>query len=365
MRIPVYPTTRRRINATLIVTGVLIAAAITVLVMTAVRGPQPGHDNPEPAAGLASPGQSPALSQDSIRPRPFRFPEEQQNPGNHDREWRMLDANNPGDNSRESITGFLQHRMLHFTFDDGPLAATTPKLLDMLSAYNVRATFFVVGKYLFGPNAQVHGDLLRRTGKEGHTVAIHSYTHKDFRHLSAAQINRELYRSGRLLETILGYHPGLFRPPYGGRNLRTNSLLHVRGYTEILWNIAPEEYGARTPQEILGNFQAALDRQEQHNHGPGGIVLLHDNRARTVQAFPLIMEELRRRNCALVQQDGQELWDVAGDLSYFLFYGDQLPGDLVARRQVLARTAATRYCVERGRGKDQVMTEQHYREYAG
>jgi len=341
-------TTKRKITAALAATSALIVAAVTVLLITVVRELQPEHDDPETATGPAPPGQSPALSQGSSRTQPFRFPELRQVSDSRDREWRTLGARKPGDDSYESVSGFLQHRILHFTFDDGPFNETTPKLLDMLSVYNVRATFFVVGKYLFGPDAQVHRDLLRRAEKEGHTVAIHSYTHKDFRHLSAAQINRELYRSGRLLETILGYHPGLFRPPYGGRSLRTNSLLNVRGYTEILWNIAPEEYSARTPPEILGNFKAALDRQEQHGHGSGGIVLLHDNRPRTVKAFPLLMEELRRRNCALIHQDGQELWDVVGDLSYFLLDGDQLPGDLVARRQVLARTAAARYCVGHG-----------------
>ena len=122
------------------------------------------------------------------------------------------------------------------------------------------------------------------------------------------------------------------------------SLLQTHGYTEILWNIAPEEFGAHTPQEILYNFWAALDHQEQDDHGPGGIVLLHDNRPTTVLAFPLIMEELRRRNCSLIRQDGQELWDVVGDLSYFLVYGDDLRTDLVVQRQMLARDAASSYC---------------------
>ena len=353
MRIPIYQSKGRKITATLIVACALVAATITTLMITSARRPQPEADNLELAAKIASPDQISALSQDDteldssrIHPPPFRFSEERQNFSENDRKWRILGSNKRRKDNHEAILGFLHHRMLHFTFDDGPNAGTTSRILDMLPEYNVRATFFVVGKYLFGPHAQVHRDLLKRIEKDGHTVAVHSYTHNDFRHLSDSQINRELYRSGRVLEAILGYRPGLIRLPYGGRSERTNSQLHSRGYTEILWNIAPEEYGARTPQEILGNFQAALDRQERHDRGPGGIVLLHDNRAATVQALPRLMEELRRRNCALVQQEGQELWDVVDDLSYFLVYVNELPESLVERRQVLARTAAIRYCAE-------------------
>lgn len=346
-------TTRGKIVTTLIVTCVLVAAAITALVITAVRKQQQEHDSLELAAKTASSDQIPALSQgntklDSSRthPPPFRFSEERQNFSENDRKWRILDSNKRGKDNHEAILGFLHHRMLHFTFDDGPFAGATPLILDMLSEYNVRSTFFVVGKYLFGPQAQIHKDLIKRMEKDGHTVAVHSYTHNDFRHLSASQIHRKLYRSERVLEAILGYRPGLIRPPYGARSEKTYLQLHARGYTEILWNIAPEEYGARTPQEILGNFQAALDRQERDDRGPGGIVLLHDNRAATVQALPQLMEELRRRNCSLVQQEGQELWDVVDDLSYFLVYGYELPKSLVERRQILARTAAIRYCAK-------------------
>lgn len=324
---------RGRITATLIVVSVLVVAVITGMLM------------------MISPDQSPVQPKDATKPEPsfisplpFRFPEEGQYPGEEDRKWRILGSNKPAKDNRKMIRGFLKHRILHFTFDDGPVAGMTSRILDTLSAYNIQATFFVVGKHLFGPDAQAHRDLLRRIENDGHTVAVHSYTHIDFRQLSASDIDRELYRSGRVIESILGYRPGLFRPPFGGRSKRTNSLLLSDGYTEILWNIAPEEYGASSPGEILHNFRAALDRQEKNNKGPGGIVLLHDKRPGTVQALPLMMEELRGRNCSLVHQDHQELWDVVGDLSYFMLYDNGLPDELVAQRQTMARTAALRYC---------------------
>lgn len=275
---------------------------------------------------------------------PFCFPDEHLQHDKNTPDWQIQGAAVQGQKSPEMVLGFHKHRILHFTFDDGPDDVTTSRLLDLLSSYNVHATFFVVGKNLYGRDAKARRDLIRRMRRDGHTISVHSYTHKDFRTLSDSQINRELYRTERLLETILGYRPGLIRSPFGGRNERTISLLKTHGYTEILWNIAPEEFGAHTPQEILYNFWAALDHQGQDDHGPGGIVLLHDNRPTTVLAFPLIMEELRRRNCLLVRQGSQELWDVVGDLGYFLLYGDDWPSELITQRQTRARDAASRYC---------------------
>jgi peptidoglycan/xylan/chitin deacetylase (PgdA/CDA1 family) len=356
---------RRTIISVFLLIFVLSISTVTVLLKTIVRDQQQEHENPGLIAGPTSPGHGTAL-QNNSRQRPhFRFPRQPSGTEARDHEWYILEEHNSDNNGPRSIAGSLQHRMLHFTFDDGPYAETTPELLNILSAYNVHATFFVVGKHLFGPDSRLNSDILRRAAKDGHTIGIHSYTHKDFRYLSNSQINRELYRTGRLLKNILGYHPRLFRPPYGGRNLTTKAQLKVRGYIEILWNIAPEEYSAKSPREILGNFQAALDRQDLNGKWPGGIVLLHDNRDRTVQGLPLLMEELRRRNCILLHQDGQELWDVVDDLSYFMLYGDQLPDELVGRRQFLARRAAEGYCNGSSQEKYQVITEQYAREHAG
>ena len=58
------------------------------------------------------------------------------------------------------------------TFDDGPNPLYTPRLLDMLKKYNVKATFFVVGSF-----AEKHPDLINRMDQEGHDLAIHHYKH--------------------------------------------------------------------------------------------------------------------------------------------------------------------------------------------
>lgn len=347
----IYFTQKRILKVTLIVSVscVVVLMVVTVWLTPALRSPQNGVGSRDQTAKVV----------------PFRFPDEQHKLTEYSPNWHILGSNEPSETNFPMIQGFLQHRMLHFTFDDGPSIGTTSRILDMLSEYNLRATFFVVGKQLFGPDANVRRDLLKRMKKGGHTVALHSYSHDDLRSLSDSQIHRQLDRSERMMVANLGYRPALFRPPYGGRSERTNALLRTRGYIEILWNIAPDEYGARTPWEIVSNFHAALNKQERHEKGPGGIVLLHDNRPETADTFPALMEELRRRNCLLFSKEGEELWDVVGDLSYFLFYGDSLPDTLIAQRQILAREAASEYCFEMRVGEAPAQTEKLSKLHSG
>lgn len=355
---------RRKAAIAPIVLTALLLTVLTVWITLTTRKPPNEIESTEPPGATAPAAGLPALpwsatgtvtSPDRL-PR-FRFPGERDESTDHRPDWRLLGSNGPANEGYPMIRGSLRHRILHFTFDDGPSINATSQILDWLSEYNVRATFFVVGKHLFGPDAQGHRNLLKRMEQNGHTIAVHSYSHRDLRYLSDSQIQRELYRTRRMMETTLAYSPGLFRPPYGGHNERTDALLKSSGYTGILWNIAPDEFGARTPWEIASNFHSALHDQEQNDHGPGGIVLLHDNRVETAGAIPLLMEELRRRNCALLDRDGEELWDVVGDLSYFLLYRDGLPDALVAKRQKLARAAARKYCVGVNAGHAPAHTE--------
>ena len=84
---------------------------------------------------------------------------------------------------------------------------------------------------------------------------------------------------------------------------------------------------------------------ERHPRGPGGIVLLHDIQPNSVDAFPLLVEDVRHRNCRLRRDPEEELWIVAPDLRPFLLY-DELPEDLVRELQTEERQRAAEYCAE-------------------
>jgi peptidoglycan-N-acetylglucosamine deacetylase len=268
-------------------------------------------------------------------------------------EWRRLGSAALAARRGQVIRGFSAHRMIHFTFDDGPNLDTTPGLLDALTDQGVHATFFVLGRQLGGPRALERRALLQRIEAEGHTVAVHTYNHDDLSRLPAERISSDLGRVEASLQATLGYLPGLVRPPFGRRSEISDATLRERGYTTVLWNLPPEEH-ARTAADILRNFSRMLDRMERHPRGPGGIVLLHDTHAASVEAFSLLADELARRNCALLaaETDGstEELWDITDDLGPFLLYDDPLPADVLGARQAAARVRASARCAESAPG---------------
>ena len=101
-----------------------------------------------------------------------------------------------------------------FTFDDGPESRFTPKLLDLLKKYNIRATFFVLGS-----KAEKNPGLIRRMNQEGHLIGLHNYMHLANWFMTPWTIRRELVRSASIIEQITGVRPIYYRPPWGLLNL--------------------------------------------------------------------------------------------------------------------------------------------------
>ncbi len=251
--------------------------------------------------------------------------------------------------------GFIRHRMIHFTFDDGPRLDTTPELLEHLDAYDVHATFFVVARGFDGRNRvdRAKAEVLRDIVARGHTIGGHTYDHSRLTGLDEEGVRAQLVRSEKIFVQILGARPYLFRAPYGARDAQVDAIVASRGYTQMLWNITSADTTSRTADEVAEAFRASLDRRERHPRGPGGIVLLHDTKPWVVEAFPQMMEELRGRNCELLES-GEELWDVVGEPSVFhQSRGNnpsqqartvELEDEVVAARQINVRAAAEAYC---------------------
>ncbi|HKU43799.1 MAG TPA: hypothetical protein VJR89_36820, partial [Polyangiales bacterium] len=83
-----------------------------------------------------------------------------------------------------------------------------------------------------------------------------------------------------------------------------------------LWNLGAGDFQVKTAGEVLDTFRRVLERRERENGEHGGIVLLHDTYAWSVDAFQLIYAELRARNCELLNS-GEELYDIVSDLTLF------------------------------------------------
>ncbi|KAL4987767.1 hypothetical protein BDW68DRAFT_197193 [Aspergillus falconensis] len=165
------------------------------------------------------------------------------------------------------ITHCTTPNTIALTFDDGP-SEYTPQLLDLLSTYGARATFFVLGDA-----AAQNPGLLQRIRAEGHQVGAHTYDHISLTSLDYAGIASQMTRLDDVIRPALGVTPRYMRPPY----LETNELvlqeMRDLDYYVISASIDTKDYENQDAGAIINtSFQLFLD---QLNAG-GSIVLAHD-----------------------------------------------------------------------------------------
>src|SRR6266446_5278073 len=116
------------------------------------------------------------------------------------------------------------------TFDDGPSATLTPKLLDLLAAHHIKATFFVIGQ-----NVADHPEIVQRAAREGHEIGNHSWSHPYLAKMSDDAVRRELRRTDGAIKDATGRRPTLMRPPYGSISVRQKHWINEEfGYQIIL-----------------------------------------------------------------------------------------------------------------------------------
>jgi peptidoglycan/xylan/chitin deacetylase (PgdA/CDA1 family) len=175
------------------------------------------------------------------------------------------------------------------TFDDGPDPTVTPRLLEVLSAAGVRATFFVV-------LARARGapQVLERMGKDGHEVALHALAHRHAWLWSPWGAGRAVRQGWAELDRLTGGRAvPYFRPPWGSANLGQLWAARRLGLTTVLWEVAPGDW-----QRDLA--AAELIRRVMARVRDGDIVDLHDAGGaagapdRTVGALPELIAQLRR-----------------------------------------------------------------------
>ena len=169
------------------------------------------------------------------------------------------------------------------TFDDGPSATLTPKLLDLLAARHLKATFFVVGQ-----NAADHPDILKRAVREGHEIANHSWSHPNLGKMSDDAVRRELQKTDDAITAAIGKRPTLMRPPYGSITAHQKKWIHDEfGYRIILWDVDPLDWKRPGPSVVT----ARIVKETK----PGSIVLAHDIHPPTIEAMPGTFDQLMKK----------------------------------------------------------------------
>ena len=155
---------------------------------------------------------------------------------------------------------------LALTFDDGPDPELTPRVLDLLDAFEARATFFVIGK-----NAQKHPQLVAEIAHRGHALANHTWSHQPtFCVRGPIAVARELSRTQRLLFEILGHEPRYFRAPAGFRSPWLEPLLAREGLRLVSWSRRGYDARESDPHQVLNRLEPGI--------AANGVLVLHDGR---------------------------------------------------------------------------------------
>lgn len=172
-------------------------------------------------------------------------------------------------------------KCVYLTFDDGPSDKVTPRILDVLKEENVKATFFIVGKM-----AERRKYLVEREFNEGHTVAVHSYSHvyKDI-YSSTEKLLEDIDRCNALIKEITGEYASAYRFPGGSFGLSQNLINAVtaHGMRYVDWNASLRDAEIINPTES-DLIRAAINTPANRDHI---VMLAHDTTDKTVTANAL------------------------------------------------------------------------------
>ena len=171
------------------------------------------------------------------------------------------------------------------TFDDGPHPLHTPKILDMLDGFSVKAIFFVPGcRIITCP------DLLNQILARGHILGNHSHAHSAATYGSVRRTYRDILECQDLIHRHTGLRPTLYRPPFGTISPSAIISARLHGLKVVKWSIESGEYNRMRNKNSLQIASAFIN-----NARSGDISLLHDDSAKVVEALPIILPGLVAR----------------------------------------------------------------------
>lgn len=201
------------------------------------------------------------------------------------------DANAPTPSGQKKNTYSQCHvdgPYIAITFDDGPHAENTPRLLDMLKQRGIKVTFFVVGQC-----AAEYPDIMKRIAAEGHEIANHSWSHPQLTRMGEGSVTDQLQRTHDVIGQTTGETPKLLRPPYGAFTANQRNWASQKwGYKTILWDVDPLDWKVRNAEHVKSSIlKGTLN---------GSIILAHDIHKSTVDAMPGTLDGLTEKGFKFV-----------------------------------------------------------------
>ena len=179
-------------------------------------------------------------------------------------------------------------KQIALTFDDGP-SDYTLKVVEILDKYNVKATFFMVGNNMCGPNGQ---ERTKAVFAAGHEIGLHSWKHSKLTSFSYSDIVKDLTWNQNWMEKDTGTKATLFRPPYGSNNNNVISAARKLGLAIIKWSLDSRDWESRNVNTIVNLVTSTVQ--------PGDIILMHDRISVTWEAVDRIIPALQEKGYTFV-----------------------------------------------------------------
>jgi peptidoglycan-N-acetylglucosamine deacetylase len=177
------------------------------------------------------------------------------------------------------------HGRVALTFDDGPLATTTPQLLNALQTLKVPCTHFLTGSQCAG-----NASLLIEMRDAGHVLANHGFHHRSFRFQSPRSQRESIRATDQAIAAIVGAGTRFYRPCYGHFNFWTQDILLQTGHIGVLWSLIASDWTEQSDDDLWRRIVTQL-----HD---GAIIVLHDGHPttpRVIRLLPRLVEEVTRR----------------------------------------------------------------------
>lgn len=177
------------------------------------------------------------------------------------------------------------------TFDDGPIAGKTDKILEILRQHEAPAAFFCIGY-----RVDQQPELVHRIHQEGHLVGNHSYYHgKMFDLQSSKQMEQELINTNHAIEKSIGRKPRFFRPPYGVTNPMLARAVAAGNYTTVGWN-------SRSFDSVIQGKKSLFNRLTKKLKA-GDLILFHDYATSTLEVLPEFLDSVKRKGLKIERLD--------------------------------------------------------------
>lgn len=172
-------------------------------------------------------------------------------------------------------------KRIALTFDDGPHPTQTKRILDILDAYGVKATFFMIGV-----NVENYPEAAKEVVQRGHEIGNHTYSHFHLKQLEQVGLSEELEKCEDTLENLCEYRTHLFRPPEGYLSDGVFECAEQGDYSLILWSIDTRDWEIKNADKIVETVMSKV--------GTGDIVLMHDYvyQSKTPEALESLLPKL-------------------------------------------------------------------------